>query len=62
MTPLGKSTFSMMRSGVLKSEDPVFPKKLDNFKAFVVACGLQDKLKPWTAAWHRAEATPDETS
>lgn len=60
--PLSKSTFGAMRKGVLSDEDPVFPAKLNNFKAFVVACGLQDKLKPWVAAWHRAEAAPEETS
>jgi transcriptional regulator with XRE-family HTH domain len=46
--PLSKSTLNTMCRATS------FP-KLENFKAFLVACGVQSKLKPWTEAWHRAD-------
>ncbi|MER6789520.1 helix-turn-helix transcriptional regulator [Streptomyces sp. NPDC000658] len=56
---LGRTTLNSMRRGV-QQDPPVFPKKVSNFRSFVVACGLEDQLEPWTQAWHRADETPDE--
>lgn len=49
---LSKSTLNTMRRG------ETFPKKLDSFEAFLLACGLPPtKLEPWAKAWQRANAS-----
>ncbi|WP_432089109.1 helix-turn-helix domain-containing protein [Streptomyces sp. bgisy095] len=58
--PLGRTTLNTMLRGVQREEDPVFPKKLDKFKAFMIACGLRNNHAPWVAAWHRAVKAPAE--
>ncbi|WP_073918977.1 helix-turn-helix domain-containing protein [Streptomyces sp. CB02009] len=57
---LGRTTLNTMLRGVQREDDPVFPKKLDNFKAFMIACGHHHILEPWVAAWHRAAKAPTE--
>ncbi|MFD8566663.1 helix-turn-helix domain-containing protein [Streptomyces sp. NPDC059639] len=54
---LGKSTFYTMHRSL--HEDRVVPRKVDNFRAWVVGCGQAKKLAQWTDAYHRAMQAPE---